>query len=203
MFVTLNQIMNYLKLFTTLLKVMRVFFILGLAYTIFGLFVELFFPSSNIHTVFSHHEPAIYNDSYFSRNVWIILTSLGVAIMFLMLFKTCSKLINTMNRFKNQEYFVVDNAKDFKSSSMYFVLALVIAPLIMNVLYGIDYLLSLGYMESDADKRLPDWFIKMIHFISEKIPGLIMWLVVGLFLYVMGEVIQKAIDVKEENDLTI
>ena len=195
--------MSYLKLFTSLLKVMRVFFILMLFYVVFGLVVELFFPSADIHTVFSHDDPTKYDDSYFSKTTWIIITSLSAALITICLIQTCSFLIRTMKNFKHQEYFIVENAMNFKSSGIYFLIALFITPLIINILHGVDYLISSSDAESVVEKQFPDWFIKMIPFISEKIPGLIMWMVVGLFLYVMGEVIQKAVDVKEENDLTI
>jgi succinate dehydrogenase/fumarate reductase cytochrome b subunit len=108
-----------------------------------------------------------------------------------------------MKNFKHQEYFVVENATNFKNSGIYFLLALFVVPIVINILRGVEYLISSSTAESDVEKQFPDWFIKMVPFISEKIPGLIMFLIVGLFLYVMGEVIQKAVDVKEENDLTI
>jgi len=182
---------------------MRFFFLLMSIVTVFYLIAEVFFESWNVHTFFSHDDPAKYDDSYFSKTTWIIITSLSVAIMSLCLVKTCGLLIKTMENFKFQKYFVLENATNFKSSSIYFLLALVVIPIITNILHKVDYMISSSYMENNSDKKIPGWMIQISSFISEKIPGLIVFMVVGLFLYVMGEVVQKAVDVKDENDLTI
>ncbi len=180
--------MVFLQLFNSLLKVLRVLFVVGTIIITIAAIFELFGHSFKD---FSWKDLSYINvvDPYFSKNIWVVIITIAIIACIFYIVKACSAIIRTMDNFKKSIYFETANGKDLKLAGRYYLIAMIGVPMVIEIIHFLESLLApQGQLQP---------------FSSDVFMDIIETLLTGSFLYVMGEVIQKAVNVKEENDLTI
>ena len=179
--------MRFLKLFTSLLKVLRVFIIGSFAVVIISFVVEVFFKPTGINwnadSVFRVYEP------YFPELFWVIATCIDMLITLVLSLRACDAMISVMLCFKHGEYFTEMNADNFKKAGLNYLIAFLAVPLIFEIIHMVEYFASYA-------NRLKIYG-------TDNLTDILRISLLGLFLYVMGEVIQKAVSIRKVNDLTI
>ncbi|AZQ43254.1 DUF2975 domain-containing protein [Nonlabens ponticola] len=179
--------MKFLNLFIGLLKFLRFLLIAGCGVLAFLFTMDAFFDASYM-TIPS--ESIIYiKDQYFSDTLWKGIMTGGYFLTCIMSLKACDSLIYIALSFKHHEYFTESNAHHFKQASIYYFLAFLVTPILNELTHLIEYILS-----SSGQLKVDPQFSAI---------SLIKACIFGLFLYVMGEVIHKAVTIRKENDLTV
>ena len=179
--------MNYLKLFISLLKFLRVLLIGGCGFVIFAAVMELFFMPIGV----SWKTDAVFNvtNPFFDKMVWISIIAIGVVATLIFSLRACDAIIHIMLCFKHEEYFTDSNAQNFKKAGVNYLIAFLVLPIVLEIIHLIEYFLSAG--------------TRLKIYGTDNVISLVKVSLFGLFLFVMGEVIQKAISIRKENDLTI
>ncbi len=180
-------LMKFLKLFLSLLRFLRVLIIGGFALIIIAAIAELFIKPTGVtwktDSIFNVYQP------YFSKTYWVIAIAIGMLLTAYCYLKVCDAIIEIMLHFKEQLYFTNGNAANFKKAAVYYVIGFLLIPVLMEVVHLIEY------FASDTNRLK---FIAFKHIVT-----VLKTVLVGLFFYVMGEVIEKAVGIRKENDLTI
>ena len=181
--------MKFLNLFISLLKILRVLLFAGCIILSIAFIMELFLDDANINwnssSIFKAMTPV------FSKTFWIWSTFFGGMLVLVCLIHSSTFLIRVMLRFKENLFFEINNSADLKKASLYFLSGTLIIPVLFEIIHFIEYMI-----ESILPNKLQTYtFDGIIEYVGFGI--------IGLFIYVMGEVIEKAISIRNENDLTI
>ncbi len=179
--------MNYVKLFISLLKFLRVSLIGGCGFVIFAAVMELFSMPLGV----TWNTDAIFNVTslVFGKMAWVSIIAISIVATLIFSLRACDAIIHIMLCFKYEEYFTDSNAQNFKKAGVNYLIAFLAIPIISELIHLIEYILS-------DENRLKIYG-------TENIISLLKVSLFGLFLFVMGEVIQRAILLRKENDLTI